>query len=465
MQEGMKDVFIVGLDDFNGELLPTVRDANRMRFHRLFSTDEVVAAEHYRVREWVEEGVERLRRFPGTVDALVGWWDFPTSNMLPLMRRPLGLPGPSLESVLRCEHKFWSRLEQKKCVPECTPAFAAFDPFGEDPRGQVPMRPPFWIKPVRAHSSNLGFRIGSEEDFRHALPRIREGIGRFGEPFDWILEQAELPSELGGVGGHHCVAEEIISAEHQCTLEGYCFQGEVHVYGVVDSIREGRHRSSFSRYEYPSRLPEAVQQRMVEAATRFVRHVGLDDTAWNMEFYYDPDRDEIKLLEVNTRISQSHCALFWLVDGRSNQEVMVDVGLGRRPDFPHREGRYPRAAKFMVRVSRDELGGHGQRGGDGIVRRVPTAEDLERVRQIVPGTRVKVGVEEGQRLGAMRHQDSYSYELAVVFLGGESDEELAEHYETALGILDFRIDPVDPEGSVEPSGPVGGPETQEQPAP
>lgn len=437
----MKNVFVVGLDDFNHRLLRTIRGADdEICFHSLLSFQEVVRAETYEVESWVDRAREQIEAFGEPVDAIVSYWDFPSSVMRPLLREIVGLGGPSLESILRCEHKVWARREQKACVPDHTPGFSIFDPRDQDPWSQIDIEPPFWIKPVKAHSSHLGFYVRDRRAFDEAIDVIRRKAGRFAEPFDWVLRQAEgLPEDLRAMGGHAFIAEEIISKGRQCTLEGYTWRGEPRVYGVVDSIREGLHGSSFGRYQYPSEIPKTVQGRMEEIARTFIAHVGLDRTDWNAEFYWSEETDALHILEVNTRCSQSHAPLFWHVDGRAHFQVMVDLGLGREPRMPRGEGRHATAAKFMVRVHED----------DGIVRRVPDEEDLRRVRQLAPDTLVKVAVEEGTRLSNMQHQDSYSYEIATVFMGAHGTEELEDHYERALGILDFEIDPVPEDGGGE----------------
>ena len=56
-----------------------------------------------------------------------------------------------------------------------------------------------------------------------------------GDPFEFVLSQLQLPPEVSGVGGRACLAEEAATGA-QVTVEGYSFQGDVHVYGTVDSI-------------------------------------------------------------------------------------------------------------------------------------------------------------------------------------------------------------------------------------
>lgn len=424
-----RNVFIFGLDDFHREQLNTIRDSDEIVFHPLLEHDEAIHPERFPANEMLDKSLATLEAFPGQVDAVCTYWDFPTSTLVPIIREKLGLPGAGLDAVLRLEHKYWARCEQQATVPDLIPGFAAVDPFAENPRADLPLEYPFWLKPIKAHSSYLGFRIESDADFDNAIEKIRGGIAQFGEPFNEILKMAHLPEHIAEVDGYHCIAEGIISAGQQCTLEGYVFHGKVHVYGVIDSLRAGRHRSSFQRYQYPSQLPPSVQSRMIEAARRVITHAGYDNAPFNMEFFWFRDTDQLSLLEVNARCSKSHSPMFHLVDGASHLQVMVNLGLGKPPAFPYREGAFAMAAKFMLRVFRA-----------GRVTRVPTDEDLHELHERFPEARVQVLVEEGADLESLRFQDSYSFELAEIFLGGRSQSNLLARYREAVRILGFEID-------------------------
>src|SRR5690606_20339855 len=65
-----------------------------------------------------DAAVSQLDEFPGPIDAIVSYWDFPSSVLHVLLCEHYGLPGPSLESVVKCEHKYWSRLEQRESIDE-----------------------------------------------------------------------------------------------------------------------------------------------------------------------------------------------------------------------------------------------------------------------------------------------------------------------------------------------------------
>jgi len=425
-----KNIFVIALDDFNLAQLRMIRNADQYQFHGLIPFHELVGPRHYAIRYIYENALRQLHDFPGSVDAIVGYWDFPTSTMLPLLRRAFHLPGPSFESVLRCEHKYWARLCQREAVPECTPDFAIFDPLDDHALSKLNLDFPVWIKPVKAMSSHLGFFVDDEQSFHEAVQIIRHHIARIAIPFNWLLQYGRLPAEIADTGGRFCIAEQIISAEHQCTLEGYVYESDVVVYGIVDSIREGAAQSSFARYQYPSQLPMNVQQRMIDITRRVLRHIEYDHAPFNIEFYYDPAADRISLLEINTRISKSHCPMFQMVTGASHQEVMVDVALGRQPDYPRDDGPFDCAAKFMVRKYEDAM-----------VRRVPTEAEVQAVQEAIPGTLIQIEVTEGIRLSELRNQDSYSYEIAAIFIGGRDEADLLNKYDQCLERLNFCFGP------------------------
>lgn len=424
-----RNIFVLGLDDYNERQFGTIRDADRYAFHNLLDRYEITHAQDFPMDTLMRKAKERLDSFQGSIDGIVGYWDFPTSVLKVMLRDYCGLPTPSLESVLRCEHKYWSRQIQKRVLPDVVPEFRAVDPFDDDSIKAIDLDYPYWLKPVKSHSSHLGFKIHSRAELDRAIELTRKGIHRFGEPLNYAMERANLPPEIAEIDGYHCIAEAMISAGRQCTLEGYVYKGEVVVYGTVDSIRDRKHRSTFARYEYPSRLPAPVRQRMVEATKKVLLETGLDNAPFNIEFYYNQPKDRLSLLEINARISKSHIPLFKLVDGASHQQVMVQLAVGDPPDFPDNAGPCNAAAKFMYRRYRDAM-----------VTRVPALEEIEELESLAPGTDIQIEVEEGGLLSEMAYEDSYSYEVAVIFIGGQSHESLLRRHRRLLERLPLYFD-------------------------
>jgi len=425
-----KNIFIVGLNDFNHEKLKRLRGAENYVFHGVIEPEAVYDTEYFPIAEMIERAETQLRAFDGSVDAIAGYMDFPVSTMLPILCKRFGTRSTSLESLLKCEHKYWSRVVQREAIPDFIPKFTAFDPFDDDALrkiGEAGLYFPFFVKPIKSSGSRLGFRIERPEDFDHAVERLRAEIGLISEPFNVVLDHAELPDEIKAVDGSFCMAEEIIGGR-QCTVEGYVYEGEVVPYGIVDSIRYP-HVISFFSYQYPSKLPAKIQRKMRQLTERIMSHIGYDNAAFNIEYFWDEVQDRIWLLEINTRISQSHCDLFEKVDGVSNQQVTIDLALGRRPDMPSREGQYKVSGKFFYRVFLE----------DATVTRVPTRAELDAIAKRFPGTVIVPQVNEGDRLSDLPEQDSYSFAVAYIWTGAKTASSLNANYRRISEDLKFEF--------------------------
>jgi biotin carboxylase len=419
------NVLVLGLDDLNLDTLRDLPDAGDYRFHPLLSPEELLEAEHLDLRALLDKARKQIKDFDAGVHGIVGYWDFPVSSMVPILCAELDLPGARLEAVVKCEHKYWSRIEQQKVIEE-HPRFGIVDIDGDSelPAG---LDFPLWLKPVKSASSELAFQVGDKRAFTEAVEAIREGIDRIGRPFEVVLEHLDLPEEIADVGGRACLAEEEVTGR-QVTVEGYVFQGEVHVHGIVDSVTYPE-STSFQRFQYPSSVPAKVAERLKDLSRKVITQIGLDGSTFNIEYFWDPDSDALCLLEVNPRHSQSHARLFENVDGVSNHQVMVQLGLGVEPTLPSGKGEYDIAAKWFLR-----------RFSDGFVRRTPTADEVEQVERDIPGVTVNIVAQEGERLSELASQDSYSFELADIFVGGCDEDDLVAKYERCVEALRFDFD-------------------------
>lgn len=243
-----------------------------------------------------------------------------------------------------------------------------------------------------------------------------------------MLDQLELPPEIAVVGGQACLAEEALSGDQMAT-EGYVFEGEVTVYGVLDSI-DYPGSSTFLRHQYPSQCSSDVQQRLADISKRVITQIGLDNSTFSIEFFHDPQTGAINLLEINPRHSQSHAALFHHVDGAPNHHAMLSIALGRDPRLPHRQGRWGIAAKWYHR-----------RFHDSMLLRGPTQEEIERVQREIPGVAVHPVAEEGRRLSdSPKAKDSYSFELTDIVVGAADEADLVDKYERTVAALRYEFD-------------------------
>lgn len=73
---------------------------------------------------------------------------------------------------------------------------------------------------MKSFSSQLSFHIENREQFEAALAETHEQIGEMSDSFDQVLTRVQLPPEVEGIGGNHCIAEGIIAGT-QGAPEGY----------------------------------------------------------------------------------------------------------------------------------------------------------------------------------------------------------------------------------------------------
>lgn len=422
-----KNIFVFGLNDANREQMAHIPNSeDNYVFHSLLAPEEVVEAEAYDFATLLDKARKQLKAFNGSIDGIITFWDFPSTELRTILCEELGLPGPSAASMVKCAQKYASRSEQKKVIPDNIPNFQAVNPFDEDPHSKITLDYPFFLKPVKSYASFLSFYIGGPEDFNDAIKKIREEISRYGEPYNSFLQTAGLDYE--GVDANWCIAESLIGGK-MCTIEGYSYNGEVSTFGLIDSHRFPG-KTTFSRYQYPSTLPTSVRKRIDEITKKVIKQIDYDNGAFNIEFFYDKHLDKVWLLEINPRISQSHSDLFYKVDGAPNQKVIVELASSQKPDFPQRKGNYKTAAKFYLREFKD-----------GIISKIPDNDTIEELQEEFPGTIILPHVNIGTRLSELQDQEPYSYRLGVVYMGADSQQELLKKFSQCQKSMDFRLRP------------------------
>lgn len=422
-------VCVIGIDDFNFEKLTAFEGSRDNEYYSILDISELQHCESYDMDELMNKALDQIESMDHPPDAIVGFWNFPVTCLTPMLAGEYNLPHLPLDALVKCEHKYLSRLEQEKIIPDKIPSFNVVNPFDSNPFKSIDIDFPFWLKPVQSFASQLSFKIENEKDFNDALPIIRERIHRFADPFNYVLDRTDLPESVENIDGYHCIAESPLPGV-QATVEGYVHEGSIGYIGAFDSKRHLHHETFFS-YEYPAGLNQKTIESIQETSTNILENFGYDDSSFNIEYFYDAEKDDIWFLEINPRISQSHSSPFNKVDGAPNHKSMVEVALDKKPHFPHREGDYRAAAKFYYRVFED-----------GVVSNIPSGEDLEKIQNEIPGMRIKVWVEEGTRLSELYDQDSYSYKLASVYLGAQSKAELYEKRKQCFNLLNFKIDPI-----------------------
>ena len=338
--------------------------------------------------------------------------------------RELRLPHADPAHIVTAQHKLASRALQKKAVPEAVPDFAVVRLATKRPEPALPY--PFFVKPIKGTFSLFAKKVDDERALRNHLDFKlweRFALGRVTAPFDDLVR-----AHTGiDVESRAFIAESLIEGV-QVTLDGFAFDGEVVTMGIVDSVMFPG-TSTFERFDYPSRMiPKEVQARMSDVARRLVKGLGIRQAQFNIEFFWDEKRDRVWVIEINPRLSYQFADLYENVDGTNSYDVLVDLTLGRRPEFEKGKGAYEFASSFVLRTFEGKT-----------LTAVPSPADVEAFARQYDDARLRIYGRKGSSLaGEMRAMGSYRY--GIVNVGAGSLLDLFAIYNDALEKLPFRFE-------------------------
>jgi hypothetical protein len=410
-------------------IFPTPRDRRYLssprisnRCHIRFFGDYLENPLNIQMGRLLKSAFEEAKSVP-RLQGVIATDDYPAAFVASLLAVDRGLPGPAPESVLLCQHKYYSRIAQRRSIAEVVPPFSLIPLNGSNGFKTPPLPFPFFVKPVKGVLSILSEPVSSRKELQIFLRKARRRLPSFARPFDRLMREAGL-NESYPIGGQNLIAEGILQGL-QVTLEGYVFQGKVFLIDFVDSIfYPGTH--SFQRFERPTKLPSLIQKRMFRWAERFLQSIGFDNSLFNFEFLYDPRKKTVRLLEVNSRMAHQFAGMMEAVHGTNPYEILVDLALGRRPRFRRMKGKEHAAASFVLRKFEDRE-----------VKSVPTVADLLEVQRLFPGVEVEILVKPQHRLSDFFRQDEISYRYAIINLSAPNKKELFRRFKECEKRLPF----------------------------
>ena len=247
-----------------------------------------------------------------------------------MLAEKMGWPGTLPAAVVACQHKLYARQVLQQICPEANVPFQRMPAaYGEPvPDG---LSYPTFVKPVKAAFSVLAKVVQSQEEL-HQFTRFGAYelwvIKRLVEPFERIAKK--LLPQAGTA--HSMILEEPASAPtaQQYSLDGIAFKGDIKPLGVVDSIMYPG-TQAFMRFDYPSRLPQNIQDRALDVATKFLTAIGYTHGLFNMEFFYDVATDKLTVIEFNPRMASQFADLYLRVDGVDLYAMALELAYGRDP--------------------------------------------------------------------------------------------------------------------------------------
>lgn len=379
------------------------------------------------INRFINTSVSHFRQNP--VDGVIGTDDYLGTALASAIAEALGLPSPSVKTVLTCQHKFYSRLVQQSIVPQATPKFDLIKRVEDGDEATSSLPYPLFAKPVRGTFSILAQCIENSAELSK-LVKLSNA-----DRLLWYLRLRSFNSLINrytqfSFNADYFIAEELLTGYH-VSLEGFCSKGETHVIGILDSFMyEGT--QSFRRFEYPSRLPRDVQNRMEVIAKLLMPALHFDNGLFEIEMYYNADRDQIRIVEVNPRMCPQFADLFEKVDGINPYGLLLGIATGSVPTMPKHQGQYGVAASFVIRSFKG-----------GWARRFPNEEHIRRAQTQIPDARIRLFYKQGDHLSSRvrQFQDMSSVRLAVINIGGADRRTLMNSFRSVLNQLPFEVEP------------------------
>ena len=351
------------------------------------------------------------------------------------LAQKLGLPGTDPAAIIRAQHKYYARQIHRLAVPEATPDFTVFPYKVPDPNN-VGIPYPFFVKPVKAAHSVLARRVDSPEELIQHLtfhPWEKYIIKRLVRPFNDLMPlytDFELNSE-------HLIGEALITGRHQVTVDGYAENGEIRILGVVDSVMYPG-TQAFQRFEYPSLLPDAVQQRMSDIAIRALHALSFDHGSFNVEMVWDDVHDRIQIIEVNPRLAAQFGDLYEKVDGINSYRVLLDLTVGRSPQT-HFDTAKPQGQVGAAAKPRGQFGAAASfvfREFIGATKIAPSGAEIAWLGHHYPDALLHTYIKEGNsRWREVKWLGSYRY--AVLNMGGRDHHDLLARHDHVCRNITF----------------------------
>ncbi|MBI5135472.1 hypothetical protein HZA86_04555 [Candidatus Uhrbacteria bacterium] len=184
---------------------------------------------------------------------------------------------------------------------------------------------------------------------------------------------------------------------------------------------------SFESFHYPYYQHKRAFRRKLETVVRkLVQALGLDNTLFDVELKCNPTTGLIKIIEINSRVSQQFMYLIDSVTGHHPFHAALEVAVGKRAvrRIARKQGRPTVCICFILRQHEDA-----------VVASVPTPEQVQAIEARFPGIRINLFVGAGDRLSHYVG-DGWTHRYAEVKIPGDSQAQTRKTHQAVLARLD-----------------------------
>ena len=236
-----------------------------------------------------------------------------------------GFPGPSVESVFLCLHKYYGRQYEPQPV-RCEPIDLA------DERPAV-TRYPCYLKPPWLNLGILGFKLDSDDDLQRALAVARREYPAW-SPLYLPFFERYIDCEKFPLANREIMLVEDFVDGPQVTVEGWVADTRPALWAITDTNTYPGTRI-IDNFSLPSRQPAHIQELLAQHALEAIGNIGLDNGFFNIEFWCHDNA--VTLTEVNGRAATCFYHLYRRCLGACVYEAGLTLAGGQRPQPPLRQ--------------------------------------------------------------------------------------------------------------------------------
>ncbi len=235
-----------------------------------------------------------------------------------------GFPGPSVESVFLCLHKYYGRQYEPHPV-RC-------DPIGLADEQPMIARYPCYLKPPWLNLGILGFRLDSADDLQRALAIARREYPAW-SPLYLPFFERYIDCEKFPLAAREIMLVEDFIDGPQVTVEGWVANAQPGLWAMTDTNTYPGTRI-IDNFSLPSRHPAHIQGLLAQQALEAIGNIGLDNGFFNIEFWCHDNA--VTLTEINGRAATCFYNLYRRCLGACVYEAGLTLASGQPPQSPSR---------------------------------------------------------------------------------------------------------------------------------
>jgi biotin carboxylase len=389
------------------------------------------------IEEYVKDGLQkrifdRIQRFKNggeIFDGVIGISDDLCSLVASVIAHELRLRGPSLESIVRTQNKYLSRLSQREIIPESTPKFQLGNEIQrlED----VAISFPLFTKPVVSKLSKYSFYVENYASLQNILSKASSVLNTQNDRYCWSFDEIMRLGLLGSIkmpSATSMICEELLYGEHM-SVDGWISDGKIGFFGMAHAILLPN-KISFDRFDFPFSCSALLEDKIYQISEKVIKGVGLNNTLFCVEMKVREEDQTVSIIEINTRLTMQFLFLTEKVTGINPLTRFIQVALGENIPDTQKEGLVLQkcASSCVLR-----------RTNDATVREIPTKSYIAELETRFPNTQIISLVKPGKKLSDYS-QDAFTYRYACINIARNSLDEILSELKEIKQVLNFHFE-------------------------